>query len=61
MPSAANCRLALAPVAKPRAASAHDVTCMQPEDPSAPTASTADELQKDDARAHAHVGDANFA
>jgi hypothetical protein len=52
MLSAANCGLALTPVAKSRAASAYDVICMQSEDLSAPTARSADEFQKDSAGPH---------
>jgi hypothetical protein len=49
MLGAANSRLALAPVAQPGAAPAHDVACIQPEDPGAAAAESADELDEDDA------------
>jgi hypothetical protein len=61
MLSAANRRLALAPVAKPRATPAHDATCMQSKDLSAPSARPANELHEYDARAHANADDANLA
>jgi hypothetical protein len=61
MLSPPNCRLALAPVAKPGATPAHDVCFMQSKDPSTPAATSADELQEDDARAHANANHANLA
>ena len=61
MLSAANRRLALAPIAKPGTAAANYTASMQTENPSAPTAGSAEELDEDDARAHAHVGDPNLA
>jgi hypothetical protein len=59
--SAPNSGLALAPIAKSRTAAAHDATCMQAEDPSAAAAGSAEELEKDDARAHANPNDTYFA
>jgi hypothetical protein len=55
-----NSGLALAPVAQAGTAAAHNVTCVQTKDLSAPTASPADEMQEDAARTHAKAGDANF-
>jgi hypothetical protein len=52
--------LALTPVAKSRASTAHDVACMQSEDPSAPAAMAADELQEDATRTHAKADDADL-
>jgi hypothetical protein len=40
-------RLALAPVAKTGAPAAQDMTCVQSENLSAPTATSADELEED--------------
>jgi hypothetical protein len=59
--SAANIRLAFAPVAKPGAAPAHDMCFIQSKDPSAPAATSADELQEDAAGAHAKADDANLS
>jgi hypothetical protein len=61
MHGAAHRRLTLAPVAKPGAAAAHDVTCIQAEDPSAAAAGSADELEEDDAGTHANADQANLA
>jgi hypothetical protein len=58
--SAANSRLALAPIAKSGTASAHDTTSMQPEDLGTPAAMAADELQEDAARGHANVDNADL-
>jgi hypothetical protein len=52
--------LALAPVPKSRASTAHDLACMQSEDLSAPAAMAADELQEDTARTHAKADDADL-
>jgi hypothetical protein len=60
MPSAANRRLTLAPVAKACASPTHDTTRMQPKGSSAPTTMLADELQENAAREHAKAGDAYF-
>jgi hypothetical protein len=60
MLSASNGWLPLAPVAKPRAAPAHNMTSMQSKDSSAPTAGSADELEKDDVGPHANAGEADL-
>jgi hypothetical protein len=52
--------LALAPVAKSRAATAHNPICVQSKDLSASAASPADELQEDAARTHAKADDADL-
>jgi hypothetical protein len=57
MLGATNSGLALAPVAKSRAAPAHNPICVQSKDLSAPTTGSADELQEDAARTHAKTDD----
>jgi hypothetical protein len=56
---AANSRLALTPVAKSGAASAHDAACICTKGLSATAAGSAYELEEDDARAHVNADDAN--
>jgi hypothetical protein len=46
MLGAANCRLALTPIAKPRATATHDAACRQYENLSSAAARTADELKE---------------
>jgi hypothetical protein len=61
MLSAANSRFALAPVSQTGAAPAHDVTCMQSKDLSAPAARSAHELEEDAAGRHSDAQDAHLA
>jgi hypothetical protein len=61
MLSATNSGLALAPVAKPGAAPAQDLTCVQAKDLGASAAGSADELKENDPGAHANADNADIA